>query len=133
VRPLRYIWAFPTTALGLLPAAAAVLTGGRWRIVDGVLEAHGSLLDWLLRNCVPIKGGAEAMTLGHVILGRNERSLEVTRRHEHAHVRQCEQWGPVFVPAYLTSAVILIVSGKDGYRDNYFERDARANEERAEV
>jgi hypothetical protein len=133
VKPLRYIWAFPTTALGLLPAAAALLTGGQWRIVDGVLEVHGGLLDWLLRACVPIRGGAQAMTLGHVIIGRNERSLDVTRRHERAHVRQCEQWGPAFVPAYLASSFVLMLRGKNAYWDNHFEREARASEERAAV
>jgi hypothetical protein len=37
---IRYIWAAPTTAIGLL-----VMLGGLWRVrarvVDGVLEAHG--------------------------------------------------------------------------------------------
>ena len=130
LKPFRYIWAFPTTALGLLLAAGALAGKGRLRVVDGVLEAHGSLLDWLLRNCTPLKGGAEAITLGHVVLGRSEQSLEITRRHERVHVRQCEQWGPAFVPAYLASALVQLAAGRDGYRDNYFERQAREGEAR---
>jgi len=106
-----------------------VVGKGRFRVVDGAIEVHGSLLDWLLRKCVPLKGGAEAMTLGHVIVGRSERSLEMTRRHERVHVRQCELWGPAFIPAYVASGIIQMVLGRDAYRDNYFERKAREGED----
>ncbi|MFO1021040.1 MAG: hypothetical protein U0903_10135 [Planctomycetales bacterium] len=39
------------------------------------------------------------------------------------HVRQ---WllGPFFIPAYLLCSVWLILTGRDSYRDNPFEREA---------
>jgi hypothetical protein len=39
------------------------------------------------------------MTLDHVVIARDRYSLESTRDHERVHVRQCEVWGPLFVPA----------------------------------
>lgn len=119
---VRYIWAFPTTAIGLLFVALALASKGRLRIVDGVIEVHGGLVSFLLKRCVPLKGGAEAMTLGHVVLGRSQQSLELTRKHERIHVRQCEQWGPAFIPAYFASGIVALLTGKDAYHGNYFER-----------
>jgi hypothetical protein len=108
----------------LLLVALALLSNGRLRVVDGVIEVHGGLVAFMLRRCVPVKGGVEAMTLGHVVLGRNERALELTRKHERVHVRQCEQWGPIFLPAYFAGALVAILTGKDAYNGNYFERKA---------
>lgn len=121
---VRYIWAFPTTSIGLLVAAMALISNGHLRVIDGVIEVYGGLASFLLKNCVPIKGGADAMTLGHVVVGRSMRSLEQTRKHERAHVRQCEQWGPAFIPAYLACGLIEMLRGNDAYHDNYFERKA---------
>lgn len=121
---VRYIWAFPTTSIGLLMVALALVSKGRLRIVDGVIEVYGGLVSFLLKHCVPLKGGAEAMTLGHVVLGRSQRSLERTRKHERVHVRQCEQWGPAFLFAYFASGIVALLTGKDAYQDNYFERKA---------
>ena len=99
---VRYVWAAPTTALGLV----VVLTG-LWRaqvwVVDGVVEAHGPALAWLLSHFTLMPGGAAALTLGHVVIARDRWSLESTRAHERVHVRQCERCGPLFVPAYLRS------------------------------
>ena len=126
LRAWLYLWASPTTALGLIVTLIALLTGGRWTIVAGVIETHGGFATWLLRKLVPLPGGASAMTLGHVVIGRDERTLRETRAHERVHVRQCERWGPFFVPAYLGVSVWLMVRGRDGYRDNPFEREAYA-------
>lgn len=71
---------------------------------------------------------ASAMTLGHVILGRDPWCLDFCREHEQAHVRQVEQWGPAFLPAYLACSVWEWChrhQGRHYYFDNYFERDAR--------
>jgi hypothetical protein len=47
MRIVRIIWAAPTSVLGLL-----VVVAGSWRVrlrvVDGVIEAHGPALAWLL-------------------------------------------------------------------------------------
>jgi hypothetical protein len=85
---IRYVWAAPTTALGLV----VVLTGlwrAQVRVVHGVVEAHGPALAWLLSHLTLIPGGAAALTLGHVVIARDSWSLESTRAHERVHVRQC--------------------------------------------
>ncbi len=122
-RPLLYLWALPNTVLGLLVVAIAMLTGDRIQVISGVLEAHGRTLSWLLRH-FPIRGGASAMTLGHVVIGRDRDCLDRTRDHERVHVRQYELWGPLFLPAYVISSLIAALSGRDFYRDNVFEREA---------
>ena len=124
-RILTYLWAGPTTAVGLLLAALARVGGGRTRVVDGVIEAHGGLLEVLLRQ-VPIAGGASAMTLGHVVIGRDAGDLTRTRRHERVHVRQYERWGPFFVPAYFAACAVAWVRGHNAYFDSHFERAAYA-------
>jgi hypothetical protein len=96
----------------------------RLRVVDGVLEAHGPTLAWLLANLVPVSGGVAALTLGHVVLARDAELLATTRAHERVHVRQYERWGPLFVPAYLVASVIAALRGGHFYFDNAFEVEA---------
>jgi hypothetical protein len=124
-RAFAYAWALPTTAVGLLflPLALVSRTGGA-KVVDGVLELHGGPVDFFLRHCTLLKGGASAMTLGHVVLGRDAALLELTRGHERVHVRQCERWGPFFIPAYLIASVLVMLRGGRPYEDNPFEREA---------
>ncbi len=129
VRLLKYIWAFPTTAVGLPFVAVALATGGHVQVIDGVLEVHGSMVAWVLRHCTLLKGGAAAITLGHVVLARNLELLEETRSHERIHVSQCELWGPVFIPAYLTASLWLYLRGREPYEDNPFELEARRRSE----
>ena len=122
---LRYLWALPTTAIGLLALMLAAVAGRVFtQIVDGVLEVHGGLVTTLLSRCTPLEGGASAMTLGHVVLGRDSRLHALTRRHERVHVRQCERWGPLFIPAYLLASAFQWVRGARAYEDNPFEREA---------
>ena len=123
LRSIVYLWAFPTTVLGLIfvPFAAGV------RIVDGVIEIHGGLASLFLRKCTLLPGGASAMTLGHVVLARTAELHELTRSHERVHVRQCERWGPLFIPAYVVASLVVLMRGGDAYRDNPFEREAYAN------
>lgn len=125
---LRYLWAAPTTLLGLVAAGLALLTGGRVAWHSGVLEVHGGVVRWLLTYAVPLPGGASAMTLGHVVLGRDAACLDRTRRHERVHVRQCERWGPLFLPAYFAASGVAWLRGEPAYRGNRFEREAYAAE-----
>jgi hypothetical protein len=101
---------------------------GLWRVharvVDGVLEVYGPMLSWLLMHLTLVPGGAAALALGHVVIARDRRSLEMTRAHERAHVRQCEAWGPLFVPAYLAASLWAVLRGRNFYFDNWFEVEA---------
>jgi hypothetical protein len=123
-RGLIYLWTLPTTCVGLLFIAPALLGGGRVCVMRGVIEIHGRWIAYVLRRCVPISGGASAMTLGHVVIGRDQECLDLSRDHERVHVRQAEHWGPLFIPAYLLASLILKLRGKDAYFDNPFEREA---------
>jgi hypothetical protein len=123
-RLVRYVWAVPNTLLGALLLPCAWLPDGRVRVVDGVVEAHAPLLSWVLRHCVLIPGGAAAITFGHIVLGRDARSLHETRAHERVHVRQYEIWGPAFIPAYLIASLWAALTGAGAYTGNWFERAA---------
>lgn len=124
-RLLVYVWVLPTSAVGLSFFPLALLNRQRsWAVVDGVLELHGPGIAWLLRNCTLLPGGASAITFGHVVLARDAASHNRTRAHERVHVRQCQRWGPLFIPAYLTASLIAKLRGGDAYRDNIFEREA---------
>jgi hypothetical protein len=124
LQPLVYLWAFPTTCVGLLATGLTLLSGGHARWHTGVLEVYGGFSAYLLRKLVPLPGGASAMTLGHVVIARDPASHTRTRAHERIHVRQCERWGPFFIPAYLLTSLMLRIRGKDAYYDNPFEREA---------
>ena len=120
-----YLWALPTTAVGLLAFALASIHGRvGYQVVAGVLEVHGGLISWLLTHATLLRGGASAMTLGHVVLGRDETLLALTRDHERVHVRQCERWGPLFLPAYGLASLLVLLRGGRAYEDNPFEREA---------
>src|SRR4051812_38840252 len=97
-----YVWALPTS----LPGLAVACGSPHRRVVEGVLEVHGGLATWICRNAF-LDGGASAMTLGHVVLGRDGPSLERTRPHEHVHVWQVERWGPFFLPVYGLFSLLL--------------------------
>lgn len=122
-----YLWASPTTALGLGVTAITLVTGGGCSIVSGVVETHGGFARFVLRTFVPLPGGATAMTLGHVVIAVDAQAHELTRTHERVHVRQYERWGPLFVPAYLGASLWQLARGRDAYRDNPFEREAYAS------
>jgi hypothetical protein len=131
-RPLAYLWALPTTLVGLIFIPASLLSGGGVQVVDGVLEVYGGLTAAFLRHCTPLRGGASAMTLGHVVIGRDRALLDFTRNHERVHVRQAERWGPLFIPAYLIASVLVYFRGGRAYEDNPFEREAYALDQRGE-
>ena len=120
-----YLWVLPTSLLGLLFLPPVLLTRrGGAQVVGGVLELHGGVVELFLRRCTLLRGGASAMTLGHVVLGRDRALLDLTRAHERVHVRQCERWGPLFIPAYLAASLLVLLRGGRPYEDNPFEREA---------
>lgn len=132
MRPLRgYLWAGPVSLAALPLVAAAVLTGGRARIEEGVLEAGGGVLGPLLSRALPWMS-IRAITLGHVVLGVGARELEDCRKHERVHVAQYERWGFLFPIAYAASSLAALARGRRLYEDNAFERQAvRRSEESA--
>lgn len=121
---LGYLWALPNSVVGAVIGGVGLLGGGSASVVDGVIEFRGPLIKKGLRKLVPIAGGADAVTIGHVILGRDDGALTRCRAHEHVHVRQYERWGPFFLPAYAIASIAAAARGGDAYRDNRFEREA---------
>lgn len=121
-RTLVYVWTAPTSLVGLTAGALTLCSGGRVQRRRGTLEFHGGFSRWFLERTIV---SASAMTLGHVILGRDEWCLDACREHEQAHVRQAERWGGAFLPAYLLASLWAWTRGEHYYRDNWFERDAR--------
>lgn len=120
-RFLTYLWAGPTTLLGLIVAGLAVLSNGRCEVREGILATWGGFAQWFLSSHL-IR--AKAMALGHVVMGVDRHVLEVHWRHELGHVRQAEIWGIAFIPAYLLASAWAVLRGRHYYTDNWFEKDA---------
>ena len=124
-RVWAYAWAAPYTAVGLLLGVLALCCGSRVQICEGVLEFGGG---WLGKRVSRLRPpfAFVAITLGHVILAVDAKTLVTARAHEQVHVRQYERWGPLFVPAYLLSSLVQLLRGRHPYLDNHFEREAYA-------
>lgn len=129
LRILLYLWPLPVTVLGMLVAGIARSSGGHWQRVDGVLESAGGWPAWVLRRGFPFSGSVAAMTLGHVVVGVSAATLIATRAHERVHVRQFERWGVLFLVLYPLAGLLAGLKGGNPYRDNVFEREARAAEQ----
>jgi hypothetical protein len=120
---LRYAWASPNSLLGLALGALMIILGAETRAVGGVLEISGGALGAFFR-APAVRCPFHAVTFGHVVLGTDRATLDVARAHERVHVRQYEQWGPAFLPAYVASSLWQLACGRRCYRDNWFERQA---------
>lgn len=92
LRLLIYLWVSPASFIGLLFVPLALFSGGSFKLVNGVIEIHGGLIERLLARGFGIGRACAAMTLGHVVLGRTQRCLNNTRAHERIHARQYERW-----------------------------------------
>jgi hypothetical protein len=124
LRILKYAWAFPATAVGLLLAVAARTAGAKAVVVDGVMEVAGGYFGQLVTT-LPRRLRFSAITFGHVVLGIDHSVLASCRAHEQVHVRQYERWGVLFFPLYLASSLFQALRGRSAYWDNHFEREAR--------
>jgi hypothetical protein len=131
LRLLLYLWALPVTLLGVLVALIARSSGGALQQVDGVLEAAGGWPARVLQRGLPFSGAVAAITLGHVVVGVSLGALAATRVHERAHVSQFERWGLLLLVLYPLAGLRAWVRGGHPYRDNHFEREARAAEDAA--
>ena len=123
----KVIWAFPNTFIGLAIGLTGLLFGGHVRRVGRALEFYEGGIKWFLHQ-LPNGHFILAMTLGHVVLGQTDASLEISRKHEAVHVSQYERWGPFMLPAYFLSSVYVWLRGRRFYRDNPFELEARSQE-----
>ncbi len=121
MRPLRVLWPLPVTLGGLAVALLVRALGGRVARVDGVIEAGGGVVGRWMRRFTRI----DAITLGHVVIGTSASALEHWRAHEHVHVRQYERWGALMPLLYAASSLREWLRGRDPYRRNVFEREAR--------
>ena len=119
---LAYLWVAPVTLFGLFLALIAYWLGASVKRRFGVLEVAGNTRTPILRS---ISSRFEAITLGHVILGRNHGTLSRYRSHEHMHVRQYERWGLLFPVLYVLASFKALLTGKRFYWDNVFELEAR--------
>jgi hypothetical protein len=122
---LKYAWAFPATALGLVLAACAKLVGSRVRVKHGLVEVAlrpGSSVPGTRHAWLPFC----AITLGHVVIARREEDHDRCRAHERVHVAQYERWGPLFLVAYPAESLYQLLRGRRPYLDNRFEVAARA-------
>jgi hypothetical protein len=128
LRGLLYLWALPVTLFGVLIALVARGSGGTLRRVDGVLEVAGGWPARVLWRGFPFSGAVAAITLGHVVAGVSLEALTATRAHERAHVRQFERWGALLLVMYPLAGMFAWLRGGHPYRDNRFERAARAAE-----
>jgi hypothetical protein len=88
----------------------------------------GGLPARFLIKGLPFSGPIMAITLGHVVVGISEQALTHTRPHERAHVRQFERWGGLMLLLYPIAGLWVALRGFHPYRDNPFERSARAEE-----
>lgn len=117
-------WASPYSLAGL---SLGLILRGKLQVIDGVVEIHGPAVAAFLRRLPP---RAIALTMGHTVLGATPWALDMTRSHERVHVRQFERWGPLMGPAYLLSSVYMVCRGRNYYRDNPFEAEAFADDQR---
>lgn len=121
---LSYLWALPVTLLGLLHV---VICGGKFLRIDpgGILIFSGER--GLLKKLFFRKFPVAAYTWGTVQVYRTGiYSLKkLLLAHEGIHTQQVRFWGPVFPILYLLSSLWEFLRGRNWYRDNYFERQAR--------
>lgn len=122
IRALGYLWSIPNTCLGLLLICTVYFPKYiKWQ--------HGALdVIPLIGTLIPRWAGAQAQ--GCIVIYRDHERLtrQRLRRHERVHVKQAFVWGPLFFIAYPAASVWAWMQGKDIYRDNYFEIQARAGE-----
>ena len=121
MRALKMLWTLPNTLIGLLLGFLS-FAWPRW-------DERGALVFESDRGFRKLHSKANyiAITLGNAIV-TDPNPSEKTMRHEFAHVRQYETWGPFFALAYVFYWVKLWLERKDPYGDNPFEREAEEAE-----
>lgn len=124
---VRYTWASPATAIGLVLAVAARAAGASVAVVDGIIEVGGGRFGRAVSR-LPRALRFSAITFGHVVIGVSQEALVRCRAHERVHVCQYERWGALFFPLYVGSSLWQILRGRSPYWHNHFERQAYREE-----
>lgn len=121
---LKFLWASPCTAVGLVLAAVPLALGGKIRWSSGALEVtwrHTLDSCGRLAGRLPFRG----IVFGHVILAVTDEDLRTIGPHERVHVAQYERWGPLFFLVYAASSLWQLINGRNPYWHNHFEVQAR--------
>jgi hypothetical protein len=114
-RVVAAAWTAPLTAVGFgLALAAGRLP--RWDAEHGVFVAAGMRGPSALALQTV---GADANTIGLVVLARVPALTPALLAHEAVHARQAERLGPLLLPVYAW------LGARYGYRDHPLERAAR--------
>ena len=122
---LRYLWAAPASAIGLLIAFPALALGlARIAPHTGILEVTLVGRLWRMRG-KPMALPFVAITFGHVVIAQSRRTQRLVLAHERVHVAQYERLGPLFLLAYPLESLLQHLRGGRPYLDNRFEREAR--------
>jgi hypothetical protein len=121
---VRYLWPLPFSLLAALALILVVPLSVSFARRDGALQAYGPGAALLLRIVVPWMA-ASGLTIGHVLIYRNQADARTLHAHEIVHVRQWERWGLLFPLAYGVASVRAAMAGGHYYRDNVFEVEAR--------
>lgn len=119
-----YLWAAPISLIGLALGILSLLGNCKFRLEGGVLECVGGRILPLFLSILGLRMQVQAITLGHVVLARNNEAMQTLRAHERIHVTQYERWGLFFLPLYFGSSIQAFFRGKDTYYDNHFEKAA---------
>ena len=109
--------------IGLFIGFLGLLLGGRVQFKGRAIEFYDGGIKWFIHQ-LPYGQYTRVLTLGHVILGQDDASLEISRTHEAVYVAQYERWGPFMIPVYYLASVYAWLVGRRFYRDNPFEREA---------
>ncbi len=121
LRAIGWIWAIPTTLLGLLLAIIGHTVFYKMR-PGGVFQfvAIDGPWMWFFRRF-----GMAAITIGAcTIFTAANRDDPVMIRHERQHTYQAGWLGPLFVPAYYLLCLWALLRGGNPYRDNPLEVQA---------
>lgn len=120
-RTAAALWASPLSVLGGL---LVVVAARRWHwdtqrrcVVATDVAGPSSLMLRLV--------GADANTVGHVVLCRTPTPSATLLDHEAVHVRQSERLGPLLLAVYVWLGAVY------GYRDHPLERAARLGARRS--
>lgn len=108
-----FVWCLPLTLAGLVAGLWFRATDWKFRngiFVIGVPRLHSNYVGMALGCCVLL----------------TPRATPVTILHESRHVFDCLILGPIMPLAYGLASAVAVIMGGDAYRDNWFEKRARA-------